>query len=144
MSGSRSLPEGAVCALAGNLPDFDRNLARALGVRRRDHHRWISHSFVGWLPPTLLALRVQGRGTRRRLVQRALACLWAHLLLDTYADGIAWLWPWHKEKIGCFRRDPAIKDRGWSTPASLTTELGRTEALLWASALLGLLVRRRR
>jgi hypothetical protein len=47
-----------------------------------------------------------------------------HLLLDTYADGIAWLWPYKEDKIGLFRRPP--------TPAPLDTELGKAEAAMWA------------
>ena len=39
--------EAPVCALAGNLPDLDRTVAERLGVKRRDHHRWVSHSFAG-------------------------------------------------------------------------------------------------
>ena len=54
---------------------------------RRDHHRWVSHSFAGWIGPTLLALAL---GRRHRLVRRCVLALWVHLLLDTYADGIAW------------------------------------------------------
>ena len=94
-------------------------MAKRLGVRRRDHHRWVSHSFVGWIGPTVLALALS-RGTRRAgIVRRCVASLWLHLLLDTYADGIAWLWPWREDKIGLFRRDPRIVDDGWSTPAPL-------------------------
>ena len=117
--------------LAGHLPDLDRSVAKQLGVKRRDHHRWVSHSFAGWIGPTLLALAL---GRRHGLVRRCVLALWIHLLLDTYADGIAWLWPWREEKIGLFRRDPAIVDDGWSTPAPLGTELGRAEAAMWAAA----------
>lgn len=118
----------ALTALAGNLPDLDRSVAKRLGVKRRDHHRWVSHSFVGWIGPTLLALAL---GARHALVRRCVLALWIHLLLDTYADGIAWLWPWREEKIGLFRRAPSIVDDGWNTPAPLDTELGRAEAAMW-------------
>jgi hypothetical protein len=64
------------------------------------------------------------------------ASLWLHLLLDTYADGIAWLWPYREDKIGLFRRSPAIVDRGWDTPAPLSTELGKAEAAMWAAVAL--------
>jgi membrane-bound metal-dependent hydrolase YbcI (DUF457 family) len=116
--------------LAGNLPDLDRSVAKRLGVKRRDHHRWVSHSFAGWIGPTLLALAL---GRRHGLVRRCVLALWIHLLLDTYADGIAWLWPWREEKIGLFRRDPAIVDDGWNTPAPLDSELGRAEAAMWVA-----------
>ena len=128
-----------MCALAGNLPDFDRNVAKALGVKRRDHHRWVSHSLVGWLPPTLLAARA-ARGTRLQgATGRALASLWLHLALDTYADGIAWLWPLHKDKIGLFRKPPGLVDDGWRTPAPLTSELGKAELAMWLAAAAGAL-----
>jgi hypothetical protein len=130
--------EAPLCAVAGNLPDFDRNVAKRLGVKRRDHHRWVSHSFVGWAPPTALALKLGGR---RPAVRRALACLWGHLLLDSYADGIAWLWPLKEEKIGLFRKPEGIRDDGWKTPAPLSTNLGRAEAAFWALAALGALRR---
>ena len=138
-SGPRHLAEAPACALAGNLPDFDRNVAKALGVRRRDHHRWVSHSLIGWLPPTLLAGRAL-RGTRvEGAGRRAIACLWLHLLLDSYADGIAWLWPLHKDKIGLFRKPREIVDDGWNTPAPLSTEMGKLEAAMWLAVVAGLL-----
>jgi LexA-binding, inner membrane-associated putative hydrolase len=98
-------------------------------VKRRDHHRWVSHSFAGWIGPTLLALAL---GRRHGLVRRCVLALWIHLLLDTYADGIAWLWPLREDKIGLFRRPASIVDDGWKTPAPLDTELGRAEAAMWA------------
>lgn len=132
--GSRAPAEAAACVLCGNLPDLDRSVAKALGVKRRDHHRWVSHSLVGWLPASLAALAA-ARGSRHRgAVRRSVGCLWLHLLLDTYADGIAWLWPLHKDKIGLFRRAPEIRDDGWRTPAALHTPLGRLEAGLWVVA----------
>ena len=135
-AGRGSPAELPVCLVAGNLPDFDRNVARALGVRRRDHHRWISHSFVGWFPPTAAVAWRGRRGRSRGAVARGLASLWIHLLLDTYADGLAWLWPVRKDKIGLFRQPPEIKDDGWRTPAPLHTNLGRIEAALWLGAAL--------
>ncbi|MDQ4125338.1 MAG: metal-dependent hydrolase [Actinomycetota bacterium] len=141
-SASRApLREAALCAVAANLPDFDRNVAKWLGVRRRDHHRWVSHSFVGWLPPTLVALCV-GRGSGA--VRRAAALVWIHLILDTYADGIAWLWPFRTDKIGLFRKPPEIRDDGWRTPAPLSAEAGRVEAAMWGLGALALLSRARR
>ena len=125
--------------LAGNLPDLDRSVARRLGVKRRDHHRWVSHSLAGWLPPTVLLLAA----TRAPAARRAAACVWIHLLLDTYADGIAWLWPLREDKIGLFRKPPEIVDDGWRTPAPADTSLGRAEAGMWAAAAGGLLARAR-
>jgi LexA-binding, inner membrane-associated putative hydrolase len=133
--------EAPVCALAGNLPDLDRNVARALGVRRRDHHRWVSHSLVGWLPPSAVASRLARDTAAQPAVRRALACLWLHLLLDSYADGVAWGWPLSAEKVGLFRKPAWIRDRGWRTPAPLGTSMGTVEALLWSATAAGLLVR---
>ena len=130
--------EAPLCALAGNLPDLDRSVARRLGVRRRDHHRWVSHSFLGWAGPTALALGA-ARGSRRAgAIRRGVACLWLHLAMDTYADGLAWLWPMSEEKLGLFRKPDTIHDDGWSTPAPLSTNLGRAEAVMWAAAGAGL------
>ena len=120
-----------MCAIAGNLPDFDRNVAKAMGVKRRDHHRWVSHSLIGWLPPTVVALALARRSPRGGTIRRAVACVWLHLLLDSYADGVAWLWPLHKEKVGLFVQPGEIKDAGWNTPAPLHTNLGQAEASFW-------------
>ena len=128
--------EAPLAALAGNLPDLDRTVARRLEVQRRDHHRWVSHSFAGWAPPTLLALR-----SRHPVVRRCVASVWMHLAMDTYADGLAWLWPLSEEKIGLFRKPERIHDSGWTTPAPLDTNLGRIEVALWAAVALGLLRR---
>ena len=122
--GDAPLRQAPIDALAANLPDLDRNVARWLGVRRRDHHRWVSHSAAGWAIPTLLA---RGRPRARRVV----ALAWLHLLLDTYADGIAWLWPVHQEKLGLFRKPAEIRDDGWSTPVPLSSEPGKVELALW-------------
>jgi LexA-binding, inner membrane-associated putative hydrolase len=134
--------EAPVCAACGNLPDLDRSVARRLGVKRRDHHRWVSHSFAGWCGPTALAFRA-ARGTRwAGPVNRGLLSLWTHLLLDTYADGIAWLWPLSEEKIGLFRGPPSSQDRGWRTRAPLDSELGRAEAAMWVTFAVALSLRR--
>jgi hypothetical protein len=69
--------------------------------------------------------------------------VWLHLLLDTYADGLAWTWPHNEAKIGFFRKPPGIHDDGWKTPAPLSTELGKAEAAMWTGAALGLLRRLR-
>ena len=127
LSGARAW-EAPVLVLAGNLPDFDRSVARRLGVKRRDHHRWVSHSLAGWAPPTVLLLRA----TPAPAARRAAASLWGHLLLDSYADGIAWLWPATERKIGLFRKPPEIHDDGWNTPAPLGSELGKIELAMWA------------
>jgi len=124
--------------VSGHLPDFDRSVAKRLGVKRRDHHRWVSHSFVGWAPPTVLLLRAARSSRHAGVLQRGVIALWVHLLLDSYADGIAWLWPLHKDKIGLFRRPPEIHDDGWNTPAPLHTNLGRAEAAMWLGLALNL------
>ena len=135
--------EAPVDVIAGNLPDFDRNVAKRLGVERRDHHRWPTHSFVGWAPPTALALAVARRRRDPGPIHRVVLCVWVHLLLDTYHDGIAWLWPLDKEKIGLFQRPPGVRDDGWNTPAPLSSRVGKVEAALWALAALGFLFKRR-
>jgi len=127
--------EVPVAVAAANLPDFDRNVAKALGVQRRDHHRWVSHSFAGWIGPTLLLAR-SARG------RRIAAGVWVHLLLDTYHDGLAWRWPLSEEKVGLFRRPPGIRDKGWQTPWSWSFEAGKVEAGLWAGAAIAALSRR--
>ncbi len=131
--GGATALEAPVMALAANLPDLDRSVAKRLGVKRRDHHRWVSHSFAGWAPPSVLALAA-ARGSRHSArVRRAVACVWVHLAMDTYADGIAWLWPLREDKIGFFRKPKSIVDHGWATPAPIDTNLGRIEAAMWAA-----------
>ena len=129
--------EASLALLAGNLPDLDRSVAKRLGVKGRDHLRWVSHSLAGWGPPTVALLAATGSPAARR----AAACVWIHLLLDSYADGIAWLWPVTERKIGLFRKPPEIHDDGWNTPAPLSTELGKAEAAMWAGTVAGLLAR---
>ena len=119
------LREAPVDVVAANLPDFDRSIAKRLDVQGRKHHTWPSHSALLWAVPTLAALST-GRG------QRAMGLVWVHLVLDTYADGIAWLWPASKDKVGLFRKPPEIHDDGWNTPAPLSSELGKAELAMWA------------
>ena len=116
--------EAPVDVLAANLPDVDRTIAKKLGVEGRKHHTWPSHSAVLWAVPTVVALKA-GRGRRQ------VGLVWVHLVMDTYADGIAWLWPQSKEKIGLFRKPPEIHDDGWNTPAPLSSELGKIELAMW-------------
>ena len=129
--------------VAANLPDFDRSVAKRLGVEGRAHHTWVTHSFLGWAPPTALALALARRMRDPGPVHRAVALVWVHLLLDTYHHGIAWLWPLSKERVGLFRGPPGIRDDGWNTPAPLSTEAGKVEAAFWALSGLAVLLRRR-
>ena len=117
--------EAPLDVLAANLPDLDRTIAKRLGVEGRRHHVWPSHSALLWALPTLAALRTD-------VATRPMGLVWLHLVLDTYADGIVWLWPVHKEKIGLFRKPPEIHDDGWNTPAPLGSELGKIELAMWA------------
>jgi hypothetical protein len=61
--------------------------------------------------------------------------------MDTYADGIAWLWPLREDKLGFFRKPEWIVDRGWNTPAPATTNLGRIELAMWASTVATVVLR---
>lgn len=128
----RPAREALAYVLAANLPDLDRPVAKRLGVKGRRHHVWPSHSALFWLVPTVAARRA---GLPRSLV----LCVWLHLVLDTYADGIVWLWPWRRTKVGLFRKPPEIVDDGWRTPAPLTSEPGKVEAAMWVAAGLALL-----
>ena len=121
------LREAPLDVVGANLPDFDRAVAMRLGVTGRRHHVWPSHSALLWALPTLVALRT-GR------LARPMSLVWIHLVLDTYADGIVWLWPVHREKIGLFRKPPEIHDDGWNTPAPLSSELGKIELAMWTVA----------
>ena len=129
--------EAPLAVAASNLPDIDRNVAKRLGVERRDHHHWVSHSFVGWAPPTALVLRA----SRSAVARRAALNLWGHLALDTYHDGLAWLWPVYRRKIGLFQRPPGVRDKGWHTPARIEWKVGKVEAALWAGVATNLALR---
>jgi hypothetical protein len=118
------LSEAPLDVVAANLPDFDRTIAKRLNVKGRRHHTWPSHSAVFWMVPTLLALGT-GKGRRQ------MGLVWVHLVLDTYADGIAWLWPASRDKVGLFRKPPEVHDDGWKTPAPLSSELGKIELAMW-------------
>jgi hypothetical protein len=123
----RPVHEAPAYVLAANLPDLDRPVAAKLGVKGRRHHVWPSHSAVFWLVPSVLARRHPS----------LVACVWIHLVLDSWADGIVWLWPAHREKIGLFRKPASITDDGWDTP-----RWGRLEPAMWAAAGFALLRRR--
>ena len=128
------LTEAPIDVLAANLPDFDRSIAKQLSVKGRRHHTWPSHSALFWTLPTVLSLAT-GKGRRQ------MGLVWIHLVLDTYADGIAWLWPASRDKVGLFRKPPGIHDDGWKTPAPLSSELGKIELAMWAVAAIAVMRR---
>lgn len=82
-------------ALLGSvLPDFDLLYFYLIDGQSTLHHNYFTHLPFFWLcvSPFLLPSRTG----RVFLVSIAL-----HLLLDTWAGGIAWKWPFSKELLVC-------------------------------------------
>jgi inner membrane protein len=91
-------PTLVVAGLAGGIfPDIDLLYATLIDHWSVHHHRYWTHLPLVWLAISAVALllfRLTGE-TRQRTVAFLLA-VWGHLLLDSVAGDIWWLWPWHE------------------------------------------------
>ena len=87
----------ALGLVASVLPDFD--LAWFLTVDRRQHvhHAYLTHKPAAWLVAFAVAAVAMWMLRARRTAWLALGVLSAnvmlHLVLDTAAGGIRWMWP---------------------------------------------------
>ena len=80
--------------LGAVLPDFDM-IWFHLVDQSRHHHRFWPHIPAVWAVISLITLPLMPRLRPAwvRPLAIALAGVWLHLLLDSWAGGILWLWP---------------------------------------------------
>jgi inner membrane protein len=83
---------------ASVLPDLDLLWFFTVDDRRQVHHAYLPHKPVAWLIALGVAAGVMRLMRAPRVGWTALAVLGVnvmlHLVLDTTAGGIRWLWPW--------------------------------------------------
>lgn len=114
LNGGTATPTLIVAGLAGGIfPDLDLVYATLIDHWSVHHHRYWTHLPVVWLAVSAAALmlfRLTGE-TRQRTVIFLLA-VWGHLLLDSVAGDIWWLWPW-LDKPFSLVAIPAIHSPWW-------------------------------
>jgi inner membrane protein len=94
--GRRSRAVMATGLVASVLPDLDLLWFYLVDARARPHHEYLFHAPLFWVVLALLAwgaARLLHWRDVPLLVGVALANLLLHMLLDTVAGGIRWLWP---------------------------------------------------
>jgi len=103
---SRYILWGVFCSI---LPDFDLLYFYTLDERLHPHHSYWTHMPLFWIFATCAVYSV-GHGIYKKPI--GLYCLillvgtFLHLLLDTVAGGIYWLYPWSGYKFQWFEIQP--------------------------------------
>lgn len=99
------------CGLLGSiLPDLDLLYFYLLDARQHHHHTYWPHLPVFWLPVTVIALNALWHRRNDQTFGCALAMLaniWLHLLLDSWAGDIWWLYPWLDKPFALVQVPPA-------------------------------------
>jgi inner membrane protein len=88
--------------VASVLPDFDLFYHYLGDGGAHEHHNYITHTPVFWLVLSLLAAVVLLVARRRDLLiylAVVLSGVLLHLILDSVASGIMWLYPWSTAKL---------------------------------------------
>lgn len=96
-----------LCGLFGSVfPDFDLLYFYLLDARQHHHHHYWTHLPIVWLLLSVLLLH----GLWRRGHPAALGCavlflgnVWLHLLLDSWAGDIWWLYPLLDQPFALFQ-----------------------------------------
>ncbi|NTV95177.1 MAG: metal-dependent hydrolase [Thiobacillus sp.] len=85
-----------LAGLAGGIvPDLDLVYGALVDGGRVHHHRYWTHLPLVWLAVSAAALTLCPRASGWRHVTTSfLLAAWGHLLLDSVAGDIWWLWPW--------------------------------------------------
>ena len=96
LRGTTARPALVVAGLVGGIfPDIDLLYATLFDHWQVHHHRYWTHLPLVWLGISAVALLLFRRpGTARQAVTVFLLAVWGHLLLDSVAGDIWWLWPW--------------------------------------------------
>lgn len=88
---------------ASVLPDLDLLWFYFVDQRRNVHHAYLPHLPLFWLAlfaAAALVLRLRGAGRTTWLAAMIVAAnILLHLLLDTIAGGIRWLWPFSRAEL---------------------------------------------
>ncbi len=89
-------PGLVLAGLAGSIfPDIDLLYATLINHWSVHHHRYWTHLPLVWLAISAVALLLLRRSdAARQTVTVFLLAVWGHLLLDSVAGDIWWLWPW--------------------------------------------------
>ena len=81
--------------VGGIFPDIDLLYATLIDHWQVNHHRYWTHLPQVWLAISAVALPLFRKpGVARQAVTGFLLAVWGHLLLDSGAGDIWWLWPW--------------------------------------------------
>ncbi len=107
LTGDRARLRGlmALGLIAAVLPDIDLFYFYLIDARQTLHHEYWTHIPIFW---TAVAVVVAGlfRLARAPIPAAAFALIFAniflHLVLDTMAGGIAWLYPWERTSFELF------------------------------------------
>jgi inner membrane protein len=93
----------AVGLIAAVLPDLDLIWFFLVDHRRHVHHGYLPHLPVAWVVTLALAAAVAGAlrvgRTGWLLLGVFSANVMLHLVLDTTAGGVEWLWPWSDREL---------------------------------------------
>ncbi len=88
---------------ASVLPDLDLLWFYFVDQRRQVHHAYLPHLPLFWLAvfaAVALVLRLRGAARSTWLAATVIAAnLLLHLVLDTVAGGIRWLWPFSRAEL---------------------------------------------
>jgi inner membrane protein len=99
---------------ASVLPDLDLLWFFLVDGRRQVHHAYLPHKPFAWIVALAVAALVLRMLRARRTAWLALAVFGAnvmlHLVLDTTAGGIRWLWPLSEREIA-MSHVPALHER---------------------------------
>lgn len=86
------------CGLLGSvLPDVDLLYLHLFDASPQHHHRYWTHLPIFWLPVSAIVLNALWHRRNRPAFGCALLLLanvWLHLLLDSWAGDIWWMYPW--------------------------------------------------
>ena len=100
---------------ASVLPDLDLLWFYLVDERRQVHHAYLPHKPFAWLAALAVAAGVMRMMRAPRSAWMALAVLavnvMLHIVLDTTAGGIRWLWPWNEAEFAMSQ--PAARYRPW-------------------------------
>lgn len=95
--GIKATPALALAGMAGGVfPDFDLLYGALMDGGRVHHHLYWPHLPLVWAGASLLFLLARRRlgDARRGLCGVFILGAWSHMLLDSVAGDIWWLWPW--------------------------------------------------
>lgn len=96
LSGTTARPALVAAGLVGGIfPDIDLLYATLIDHWQIHHHRYWTHLPLVWLAISAVVLMLFRRSDAvRQTVTVFLLAVWSHLLLDSVAGDIWWLWPW--------------------------------------------------